>query len=188
MFRPLEVQKEWHLAFMGRIETSKGVDLLPEVISRTRRGVPDLTAVITGEGTYRPALLSILKHSGLDECVTYLGVVGWDEIASILNRSRVFVYPSRNEPFGLPIVEAMTCEVPVVTSDVHGPREIITDGEDGVLVPPGDPVALARAIIGLLTNEGLRTRMGRKSRATTEDRFSLSHHVDALLEVYRSVL
>ncbi|NWF96108.1 MAG: glycosyltransferase family 4 protein [Candidatus Thorarchaeota archaeon] len=187
-FRPLECKKEWHMAFMGRLEESKGVDLIPDLISRLRMKVPGFRAVITGDGSYRNTLLSMLKRSGLISCVSYLGVVPWDEVSRVVNQSRVFVYPSRSEPFGLSIVEAMACGVPVVSSNIDGPREIVTSGFDGVLVPPGNAGDLADVIEVLLRDDTLRLRIGKNARATVEKRFSLSEHASSLLGVYHNAI
>jgi glycosyltransferase involved in cell wall biosynthesis len=114
--------------------------------------------------------------AGLRDRVAFLGWVERPE--RLLAASDVVVCPSRFESFGLVPVEAMACEVPVVSTNVGGPAETIVDGETGFLVPPRQPSQLADRVASLLGDEGLRTRMGRAGRARVEARFSLRAYAD----------
>jgi glycosyltransferase involved in cell wall biosynthesis len=189
VFRPMpQIEKSWDLAFLGRLEHMKAVDLFSPLLAALRdRGVA-ARMVITGEGSLRDELLSEIRASGVAHLVDVLGVVPWEEVPRIINRSRVVVYPSRKEPFGLSIIEAMACQVPVVTTNAYGPDEIVTDGLDGRKVPPDDLGALAGAVEGLLRDSALRERLGRRARETVEKRFDIRAHTEALLKEYRSLV
>ena len=117
--------------------------------------------------------------------VDYLGVVETKTVPKLINQSRIFIYPSREEPFGLSILEAMACGVPVVTTNVYGPSEIITEDQDGLTVNPDDVNALVEAVSTLLNNEKRRVQIGRRGRETVEKRFDIRQHLDGLLSIYQ---
>ena len=120
--------------------------------------------------------------------VDYLGVIETTAVPKLINQSRIFIYPSREEPFGLSIVEAMACEVPVVTTNVYGPSEIITQDVDGLAVNPDDVKALVKAIRSLLDDEHLRTVMGEEGKTTVEKRFDINQHLENLVGIYQDLL
>ncbi|MHA1935310.1 MAG: glycosyltransferase family 4 protein [Candidatus Thorarchaeota archaeon] len=180
--------KRWDLAFLGRLETMKSVDLFPEMLARLRRAFPELRMVITGEGSYKVKLLNELDRLGVADMVDYLGVVETDRVPDLINSSRVFMYPSRREPFGLSIIEAMACGIPVVTTNVFGPSEIITHGHDGLAVSPDNIDELVDAVEMLLSDSELQNRIGLNARKTVEVRFGLKHHTEQLLTIYNNLI
>jgi glycogen(starch) synthase len=181
-------QKKWDVAFMGRLERMKSVDLFPEMLTILKQEFPDLRFLITGEGSLREFLLSQFEKQGVADIVDYLGVVPGEDVPSFINQSCVFIYPSREEPFGLSILEAMACRVPVVATNVYGPSEILTHNVDGLMVDPDDVEELANAIRLLLQQEQLRTTLGRNGRLTVETRFDIRHHRDELIDVYKMLI
>ncbi len=187
VFRPMKVPKEWDLAFMGRLERMKGVDVFPEVLEILRTKHPYLKMVITGEGSLKDSLLADIKRRGVGDLVTYLGVIETEKVPELLNQSRIFLYPSRKEPFGLSVLEGMACEVPVITADVYGPSEVVTHLKDGIAITPGNPQILADAIDLLLTDKELYDTICRSSRSTVVQNFDIKLHVPKLLEVYNEV-
>jgi len=120
--------------------------------------------------------------------VDYLGVIETDTVSKLINQSRIFIYPSREEPFGLSIIEAMACEVPVVSTNVYGPNEIITDGIDGLTVNPDDVNALTKAVRTLLDDEQLRMQIGVQGRKMVEERFDINIHLASLVSIYEDLL
>lgn len=182
------LSKDWDLAFFGRLMKMKSIDLFPKMLSLLAPDFPNLRLAITGEGPYKEKLFNSLDREGVSEMVEYLGVVEWEKVPEIINRSKIFLYPSREEPFGISIIEAMACEVPVITTNVFGPSEIVTDGHDGLTVSPDDVPALVKAAKTLLSNEALRTKMGKNARKTVERRFSMETHTERLLEVYSELM
>ncbi|MFW9800030.1 MAG: glycosyltransferase family 4 protein, partial [Candidatus Thorarchaeota archaeon] len=181
-----EVEKKWDIAFLGRLETMKAVDLFPEMLSRLRKFFPDLRMLMTGDGSYRTRLFQEFDEAGVSEMVDYLGVVETEKVPDLINKSRVFLYPSRREPFGLSIIEAMACGVPVITTDVYGPAEIVTHQHDGLTASPGDVEELVDAVQALLSDVELQSRLGKNARRTAEDRYDLREHTKQLLEIYDS--
>jgi len=189
VFRPMpDLEKQWDLAFMGRFEKMKSVDLLPEMLSILKPKFPDLKMMVTGEGSLKDQLFKEFEERGVSSMVDYKGVVGTDDVPILLNKSRIFLYPSRQEPFGLSIVEAMACGVPVITTDVFGPREIIKHNHDGVAVPPDDVEALSEAIETLLNDSELRARITENALKSVQEKYDIRQHAKQLVAIYAAMI
>jgi len=189
VFKPLpDVEKKWDIAFLGRLERMKAVDLFPEMLTLLKKDYPHLKMVMTGEGSLKDKLLNDLESAGVSHMVDYLGVIETTAVPKLINQSRIFIYPSREEPFGLSILEAMACEVPVITTNVYGPSEIITQDVDGLAVSPNDVNALVKAVHTLLDDEQLRIVMGEEGRTTVEKRFNINQHLENLVGIYQDLL
>ena len=106
----------------------------------------------------------------------------------ILAALDLFVMPSLAEGLGVAALEAMACGLPVVASAVGGLRDLVTDGATGLLVPPADPVALAKAINKLASEPKLRAAMGAAGRIRVADHFSLAAMAQRTLALYRDCL
>lgn len=151
----------------------------------------DVDFVLAGEdksraGENRAALESLIAQLGLGKRIR---LVGWlDDVRDVLGALDLFVSPSRSEPFGLVIVEAMASGVPVVASMSEGAREIIEDDVTGRLVPLEDAEALAKAIAELLADESERKRLSLNALNAVQRRFSLERMVDATEQLYAEVL
>ncbi|PZQ51718.1 MAG: colanic acid biosynthesis glycosyltransferase WcaL [Rhodovulum sulfidophilum] len=154
----------------GRLNPVKGhAELAGAVALLAARGV-DARLVIAGEdddggGGYRRALEARIDELGIADRVELLGAVGEAEIRARLSAAQVFALASWHEPLGVAYMEAMSCGVPVVGTDAGGVRELIADGESGVLVPPRDPEALARALAALAADPGRCRELGAAGRA-----------------------
>ena len=116
------------------------------------------------------------------------GRVPTEELVRLYNRAALVLVPSRFEGFGLPAAEAMACGTPVVASAAGALAEVVRAAQGGVLVPPGDAEALAKAVAGLLEQPELRARLGERARARVVERFSWPRIAAATAAVYREVL
>lgn len=152
---------------LGRLHPNKGFDLLLEAIAR----VPDLHLWIAGEGGLRRALERRADDLGLGPRVRFLG---WREDAPALMASAdLLVCPSRHEPLGNVVLEAWAARLPVVALASAGPRELIADGESGLLVAPErGPAGLARAITRLVADPALAARLAAGGRRAFEESFT----------------
>jgi len=108
-------------------------------------------------------------------------------VAEVLRGFDVFALPSLNEGISNTILEAMATGLPVVASRVGGNPELVTDGEDGLLVPPLEPAAWAAALERVLVDPALAARLGEAARHTARERFSLDRTVSRTLQLYRSL-
>jgi glycosyltransferase involved in cell wall biosynthesis len=183
-----KISKKWDIAFMGRLERMKAVDLFPEMLSILRQEFPTLRFLMTGDGSLKESILNQFDKRGVSTLVEYSGVVEVDKVPDLINQSRIFIYPSREEPFGLSILEAMACAVPVITTNVFGPSEIITQNRDGLMVSPGNVKELTDSIRFLLLHEDLRTVMGNNGRRTVESRFDIKMHTEKLVRLYETLI
>lgn len=147
------------LVALGRLHTNKGFDVLLRALAL----LPDATLALAGEGPERGALETLAAELGIAGRVRFLG---WrQDTGALLKAAEVFVCPSRHEPLGNVVIEAWSAARPVVAAAVDGPRELIADGEDGLLVPKDDPAALAAAIAALLADPQRAARLAEAGRA-----------------------
>lgn len=147
----------------GRLHPKKGFDDLIRAMALLRdRGV-SATCEIAGEGDERPALTALIAALGLGDRVS---LVGWrKDVTGFLATGDLFAFPSHQEGFPLILLEAMSAALPVVSSIIPGPDEMIDDGETGLLVPDHDPDALARALARLIGDPGKARALGAAARA-----------------------
>jgi len=183
------------LLFIGRLEPRKGIDILLATAESLLDRHPDLVITIAGDdsvptldGSTMRAHFERSAPPQLASRVRFLGPVDDEQLAALYARCDVLVVPSRYESFGLMLLEAMMFEKPVVAADVGGMREIVLDGETGLLVTPDDPVALGAALERLLADPELRRRLGVAGRRRYEELYSRERMVDGASRFYRSVL
>jgi glycosyltransferase involved in cell wall biosynthesis len=167
---------------MGRMEPQKGFDRLLMAFAKCAEGHPEWTLRIVGEGAERPDLQALAVKLGLESRVTLDTVT--KEPEKVLRDSDLFVLSSRYEGFPMVLLEAMACGLPVISFDCpSGPREIIRDGVDGILVPANETQALARAMDRLMGGEQERRRLAARATEVAE-RFGMAK-IDAM---WREVL
>jgi glycosyltransferase involved in cell wall biosynthesis len=174
------------ILFLGVLRYYKGLDVL---IRAMARGTGRL--LIAGRGPQGASLEALMRELGLADRITFLGEVSERERRLLLHACDVFVLPStdRSEAFGIAQLEAMACGKPVVASDLPtGVRLVNRDGVTGMLVPPGDPDALAGALNELLEDEQLRAGLGKAARLRVEQEFTAERMNARTLGLYDEVL
>ena len=171
---------------IGRLVEKKGfADLLAAWPGVTAR-VPTARLVFVGDGPERDDLVARTQTLGIADTVRWAGALPQDAVRELLATATVFTLPCRiardGNRDGLPTVllEALASGVPCVTTTVTGNPEIIRDGVEGRLVAPGDPDALAAALVDLLLDPAIRTRMAAAARASAVERFDLRRNVATL--------
>ncbi|MGH2936424.1 MAG: glycosyltransferase family 4 protein [Gaiellaceae bacterium] len=162
----------------SRLTRQKGVD----VAVRALASLPaDTVLVVLGEGPERAALESLARELGVDGRLHLPGRV--PDVTAWLRRASVYVQPSRWEGFGLAVLEAMVCGLPVVATRVSSLPELVADGETGVLVPPDDPAALSAAIERALAEPGF----GDAGRERAQAKFSVAAMADRTAALYAAL-
>lgn len=168
----------FYLLFVGRDEPRKGLQVLLEALPRVRKRHPEVRLLVVGaEARGREV-----------EGVIWLGRLPDHLLPPAYRTARVMVVPSLGgESFGIILLESMACGVPVVASDILGYRSVVEDGTQGLLVPPGDPEALASSILLLVEDEEARSRLAEEGRKRAEE-FSWDRLVSKVEEVYHEAL
>lgn len=149
---------------LGRLHVNKGFDVLLEAVARLRDERVNVKLRIAGDGPEKDALTAQAARLRLGpEQVEFAGWVS--PVEAFLAQADVFVLPSRVEPFGLVVAEAMAAGVPVVSSDIDGPKTILKAGDLGLMVPPENPEALANALKVVFADWPLALGRARKAQA-----------------------
>ena len=178
------------LLFVGRLEPIKGVDVLLDALCHIARDGCNALALIAGGDLDSPEgqrLRSIAEELGLQERVRFLGPVEQRNLPYFYAAANVCVVPSFYESFGMVAIEAMACSRPVIASRAGGLQFTVHHGKTGLLVPPGDSLALAEALARLLADEKLQARMGRAA-LTEAQRYSWARVAETVAAVYASRL
>lgn len=167
---------------IGRLENEKGFDLLIKSFGIINRKFPDWNLYIYGEGSLRNYLNEIIIEKKLNNNIFLMGST--NNIKDKLIESSIMVLSSRSESFGMVIVEAMTCGLPVVSFDCKvGPREIISDSVDGFLVKPESIKELADKIMLLMSDFDTRVKLGKKAKIK-----SYKYSENNILELWKKIL
>lgn len=147
------------------------------------------TCHLVGEGETRPTIEAAISQHGLGGRVLLHGAKPWSYVRDMLSKAHCFALPSvitsggMMEGIPVALMEAMAMACPVVATDLSGVPELVEDGVNGRLVPPGDARALAEAIAGFHRNPASVERMGKAARSTIEDRYNLNHNIRSLYEL-----
>ena len=174
------------ILFAGRLHWSKGVNFLIDALSLVKEQYPSVKLVICGEGEEKENLVAQAK-SLLPEGIEFRGCVPNSEVLRQMKRASIFVLPTvtmEGNPKAL--IEAMACGAACLAADVPGNRDVVTNGDTGMLVPPSNARALAGALIALLGNLSLRQHVGRAARMQST-RYDFSTIVDREVRILLSL-
>ncbi|HWX95654.1 MAG TPA: glycosyltransferase family 4 protein, partial [Solirubrobacteraceae bacterium] len=136
--------------------------------------------------SYLAELRARIARAGLEDRVSWLGER--EDVPELMRALDILLLPSREEPFGRTLIEAMALGVPVLATNVGGPREIIEDGREGYLLSPSEPEAWARAVRAIAEDPQAGRQMGAAGRRRVEQAFTVERHVEAMLSVYERAL
>jgi N-acetyl-alpha-D-glucosaminyl L-malate synthase BshA len=163
----------------------KNLPVVVEVFARVRREARAKLLLI-GDGPELEAVERQVAEHGLGGDVVFLG--DQEFIAKVLPAGDVFLLPSEHESFGLAALEAMSCAIPVVASNIGGLHEVIDDGETGFLFDPHDVEGMSATILGLFRDEKRRRKVGARARARAERDFSRDRIVNEYVALYDELL
>jgi L-malate glycosyltransferase len=186
------------LGVVAQLTPWKGQDDAVRMLARLREAGTDADLLLAGSAKFTAAatrhdnrsyvqgLHGLVARSGLQNHVHFLGEC--DDVPAILAALDLLLLPSWEEPFGRAIIEAFAMGIPVVATDVGGTREIVTEGQNGLLRPPRDPGGWAEAVASLLERPDAMGRMGRNASQTARRRFTPEQHAAAIVSVYERVV
>jgi glycosyltransferase involved in cell wall biosynthesis len=158
------------------------IEALPPVFAKH----PDVRVLIFGKGPMEAAIRSQITAAGLEEHVRLVGFRA--DLARVLPCVQMLVHPALMEGLGVALLEAAAAGLPIIATRAGGMPEIVRDGENGLLTPPGDVQALVKALEAMLGDPQRSRRMGRRGREIVAEQFSIDAMVDGNLAVYRSLL
>jgi L-malate glycosyltransferase len=177
------------LGFFKNLQRKYGPDVLVEAFARIAAQCPVARLTLAGTGEMAAALQARAKELGLSDKTNFPGRLPHDQMAAAMRATDLLVMPSTcQESFGVAAIEASACEVPVVAARVGGVGEAVVDGVTGVLVPPGDPEALADACIALIRDPQRRRQLGRTGRRFVLDNYQWRHNAATMADLYRQML
>jgi len=171
---------------VSKLWEGKGHETLLEAFDRLRRVHPASRLVLAGDGPLRRPLEAAARALGLGDGVRFLG--HRDDVPALTAQLDAATLCSAYEGMGRVVVEAMAAGVPVVASRVGGIRELVREGRNGFLVPPGDPAALAERLGRLAADADLRRRVAAEARRSVDARFDEETMAAGIAGLYRAVL
>jgi len=175
------------ILFVGRLIHAKGVNHLIRIMPEVRAAGQDTRLFILGEGPEKAALIALANSLNLGRVVTFVGERSHEDTIAFMRASDLFVLPSLTEPFGMVLVEAMSCGLPIVASKVMGIPSIVEDGTNGFLVPPADEGALAAQVLRLLADPVERRAMGLRNVQRSSN-YALPRVADRFVHLWESAV
>ncbi len=167
---------------LGRFVHKKGFDLLLSAAAAVAAQGAQFRLEIAGDGPERSTLEALAGELDISDRVVFRGWI--DRVATFLADADLFVLPSRDEPFGIVLLEAMACGVPIIATRVSGPLEILDDGS-ALLVVPDDSQALASAMLSALGNEAAAAKRARTASAAYAAKYAEAVVIGRYVAAYR---
>jgi len=177
-----------YILYVGRIDREKGLFDLVECGRYVCNEMNNVSFVLAGNGRDLSNLKQKIKKAGLQKKFKFLGQVDKNQLVKLYQNASIFVLPSYHE--GLPgvVLEAMSCGLPVITTDVRGNRDLISNGKNGIVVSPRAPKKLAAAIVCLLNDDDMQLNLGKNARKTIEENYTWDNISSKFLRHYESLI
>jgi mannosyltransferase len=177
----------------GRVRAQKGSDVFVAAMCRLLPRHPDFTAVMVGAITadqtgFANGLKQQIEAAGLQSRIVISGELEIVEVQRWYQRLTIYAFTSRNEGFGLTLIEAMSAGAALVAARAGAAELVVEDGVSGVLTPPGDVDALVAALEPLMRDPAAAAAMGARARQRVLEQFSLDAEADRIAEVYRALV
>src|SRR5258707_1982284 len=177
----------------GRVRAQKGSDVFVDAMCRLLPRYPDFTAILVGAITpehtaFANQLKKRIEAAGLQSRIVITGELAIEEVQRWYHRLTIYAFTSRNEGFGLTLIEAMSVGAALVASRAGAAELVVEDGVTGVLTPPGDVDALVAALEPLMRDPGSAMAMGERARARVLEKFSLDAEANGIAAVYRTLV
>jgi glycosyltransferase involved in cell wall biosynthesis len=178
------------VVFTGRLVSYKGLPGLVRVWQRLASNRTDTTLVLVGSGSLdihncERQLREMVARADMEDRVLFCGDVG--NVHEYLQAADAFVFPSENEAFGVALIEAMACGLPVIATPVGGAKDLLVHGQNGLVVEPGDEQGLFCQLEALLADCALARRLGLTAAQTVQRRYSVEAVTDAYVCLFQDV-
>ena len=192
-FSEAKLPGRYAIGCFGRVRAQKGSDVFVEAMCALLPRYPDFIAVIVGaivpeQQGFAADLKRRIEAAGLQSRIVMSGELPIEEVQRWYRRLTIYAFTSRNEGFGLTLIEAMAAGAALVASRAGAAELVIEDGVTGILTPPGDVDALVAALEPLMRDPALAAAMGMRARARVEEKFSLDAEAGGIAKVYRTLV
>jgi glycosyltransferase involved in cell wall biosynthesis len=194
VFKPIDVKKivAENTIVIGTIKSLApiyGIDILIRAFKKVVDAKPEikLKLLIVGGGVGEQEYKGLVKQLNIQEHVVFTGKVEYNKVVEYHNMIDIFVNVSRNESFGVSVLEASACKKPVIVSNVGGLPEVVDPEKTGIIVPPVDIEATANALIRLVENETLRNEMGQNGRDKVNKEYNWDRNIEQMIDVYKQL-
>jgi mannosyltransferase len=189
-FAETKLPGRYAIGCFGRVRAQKGTDVFVDAMCRLLPRYPDFTAVIVGaivpeQFAFASDLRKRIEAAGLQSRIVLTGELPIEEVQRWYQRLTIYAFTSRNEGFGLTLIEAMSTGAALVASRAGAAELVVEDGITGVLTPPGDVDALVAALEPLLADPASCAAMGMRARARVLETFSLDAEAARIADIYR---
>jgi len=192
-FAEAKLPGRYAIGCFGRVRAQKGSDVFVDAMCRLLPNYPDFTAVMVGaivpeQQGFADHLRKKIEAAGLQSRIVITGELEIEEVQRWYRPLTIYAFTSRNEGFGLTLIEAMSSGAALVASRAGAAELVVEDGVTGVLTPPGDVDALVAALEPLMRDPAAATAMGARARARVEEKFSLDAEANRIADVYRTLV
>jgi glycosyltransferase involved in cell wall biosynthesis len=191
LFKPdpnVRKDKDKTVGIVKSLSDKYGISDLIRAFAIVYQECPNVKFLIVGDGPQKTEYELLAKQLGINEVITFVGRVANEQVPKYINKMDVFCVPSHSESFGVAAVEAMSCGVPVVVTNVGGLPEVVRENETGLIVPKENPEKLAQAILTLLRDDKKRKDMGLKGIAHVKENYNWFDNANKMLQLYNKVL
>ncbi|MGZ8330687.1 MAG: glycosyltransferase family 4 protein [Rhodoplanes sp.] len=180
------------IGLFGRVRPQKGTDVFIKAMCRLLPRYPDFTAIVIGRvsAEHRAFAADLERRAaaaGIGDRVHFLGELPIEEVPPWYQAITIYVFASRNEGFGLTLIEAMAAGCALVAARAGAADKVVTDGENGLLVPPGDVDALVSALEPLMRDPPRAAALGRRARERVLAAFSIAAEADRIVALYHTL-
>src|SRR3984885_12192205 len=191
-FAEAKLPGRYAISCFGRVRAQKGTDVFVDAMCKLLPRYPDFTALIVGaivpeQMVFANDLKKRIETAGLQSRIVMTGELSIEEVQRWYQRLTIYAFTSRNEGFGLTLIEAMSAGAALVATRAGAAELVVEDGVTGVLTPPGGVDALTAALEPLLRDPAACTAMGARARARVLAKFSLDAEAGRIAEVYRGL-
>lgn len=194
-FRPINITKEkntlFFLSLLDEFHKYKGLDYLLKAIIKVKKEIPDIKLIVGGKGALLDYYTDLRDKYGLKDNVEFHGFIPDEKIVEYYNKCNVFVLPSissKQEGFGIVVLEALACETPVISTEIVGAAADVKKSNSGIIVPSKDVDELADAIIKILSDEHKLKEMGKNGRIFVEKSYTWYKVAKMMANVYKELL
>jgi len=192
-FAEARLPGRYAIGCFGRVRAQKGSDVFVDAMCALLPRYPDFTAILVGaivpeQAGFANDLRKRIEAAGLKSRIVMTGELEIEEVQRWYQRLTIYAFTSRNEGFGLTLIEAMAAGAALVASRAGAAEFVVEDGLTGVLTPPGDVEALVAALEPLVRDPASAAAMGERARARVLDKFSLEAEANAIADVYRKLV